>query len=596
MPHNDGEKDAGTRGRRKKWHKSGDTHSYGETRKQDENKFEIRRSVEFSSATERCISWRVDGRSHAAEEESGDVDRLLIKQLWRNQQHPVHQTTREVHKLKEKNGHIIYICPATVHHMDAAFSIDRKIYERDPDDPWMTRTRVWLFWGIFLNATLRAAVHLGQDHEANLRYVKDNLWNSVGQLFHITGVSTWVSKRCHVDVDKLIVWKGLSDHQRQNLRLLRLCALCWKNGRWPYCENNHFKELNRIDGMPTEFEWKLFPGITALGLLKKIQHLMRDLQCEPEHFKDKIIFLSMYDDIEWGAKGNKEKCEYNSQTVTNYARRFPVIGLSWGLDQKKSGTKLTLTNSTEHGINLQRTRRQISQDPVIQYFVPPVPLREENYEVKEEARSQYTSTVVMKTSSCFSARWFLRTSSVSTEQYKTHATKYPKVLGLRWNLQHLIIWKRWKFLPTSLLQKILPMHSNGETSCKKTSAKIEHLPEDQKLSKPCSDTGFVERGQYFYTLQTVEGQQMQHLCREYTMPRNEKGTRKRGWILKNTRIGPVLNIKVCYHDDRYSIENQVHFKTIPFLGSESCMALISTWQNRCRPRKKKKHSFGETHC
>ena len=35
-------------------------------------------------------------------------------------------------------------------------------------------------WGIFLNATLRAAVHLGHDYEANLRYVKNNLWNCVG--------------------------------------------------------------------------------------------------------------------------------------------------------------------------------------------------------------------------------------------------------------------------------------------------------------------------------------------------------------------------------------------------------------------------------
>ena len=38
---------------------------------------------------------------------------------------------------------------------------------------------------------------------------------------------------------------------------------------------------------------------------------------------------------------------------------------------------------------------------------------------------------------------------------------------------------------------------------------------------------------------------MQHLCREYTMPRNEKRTRVRGWIRKDTRIGPVLNIRVC---------------------------------------------------
>ena len=49
---------------------------------------------------------------------------------------------------------------------------------------------------------------------------------------------------------------------------------------------------------------------------------------------------------------------------------------------------------------------------------------------------------------------------------------------------------------------------------------------------------------------------MQHLGREYTMPRNEKATRMRGSFLKNTRTGPVLNIKVCYHDGRYSIEVQ----------------------------------------
>ena len=38
---------------------------------------------------------------------------------------------------------------------------------------------------------------------------------------------------------------------------------------------------------------------------------------------------------------------------------------------------------------------------------------------------------------------------------------------------------------------------------------------------------------------------------------NTRGTRVRGWIRKNTRIGPVLNIRVCYRDDRYSIEVQI---------------------------------------
>ena len=45
----------------------------------------------------------------------------------------------------------------------------------------------------------------------------------------------------------------------------------------------------------------------------------------------------------------------------------------------------------------------------------------------------------------------------------------PKDLGAPGNLQHLIIWKRWRFPPTSLLQKILPMHRSGETWCKNRS-------------------------------------------------------------------------------------------------------------------------------
>ena len=76
-----------------------------------------------------------------------------------------------------------------------------------------------------------------------------------------------------------------------------------------------------------------------------------------------------------------------------------VIGLTWGLDQKKSGAAPTLTNQMGHGIEWQKFAIM-----VIQHVVPKVPLRGENYEAKEKARSQDTSMVVMKTSSCFSAQ------------------------------------------------------------------------------------------------------------------------------------------------------------------------------------------------
>ena len=62
-----------------------------------------------------------------------------------------------------------------------------KIYEREPDDPMAHSDVNMAIWCMFLNTTLQAAVHLGQDYEANLRFVKNHFWNSVGQLFNETG-------------------------------------------------------------------------------------------------------------------------------------------------------------------------------------------------------------------------------------------------------------------------------------------------------------------------------------------------------------------------------------------------------------------------
>ena len=88
---------------------------------------------------------------------------------------------------------------------------------------------------------------------------------------------------------------------------------------------------------------------------------------------------------------------------------------------------------------------------------------------------------------------------------------------------------------------------------------FEQLSDAQKLSKLCSNAGLktVERGQYFVTLDAEGPSGVVHLCREYTLPPNDLRTRARGWIRKNTKIDPVLNICVCYHEDRYGSEIQV---------------------------------------
>ena len=95
----------------------------------------------------------------------------------------------------------------------------------------------------------------------------------------------------------------------------------WKKQIQWYSDNNYFSELNRIDGQPMEFEWKIFPGFTTVGILNRIQQMMGELQCEPENFTGRIIFISMFNDIVWDTKGNDELCENNSKTIKKYAER-----------------------------------------------------------------------------------------------------------------------------------------------------------------------------------------------------------------------------------------------------------------------------------
>ena len=62
----------------------------------------------------------------------------------------------------------------------------------------------------------------------------------------------------------------------------------WKSKIKWYSENNHFKGTNRIDGMPTEFEWKIFPRNHCVGPLREDSKSNDRLQCEQENFKGRM--------------------------------------------------------------------------------------------------------------------------------------------------------------------------------------------------------------------------------------------------------------------------------------------------------------------
>ena len=82
--------------------------------------------------------------------------------------------------------HYLHISPNTSHCMEAVFSMVRKIYGKQPGDPMEDLNVNLAIWGMFMNTTLRAAVHLGKVYDMNLRFVKNYLWKTTGQHFRET--------------------------------------------------------------------------------------------------------------------------------------------------------------------------------------------------------------------------------------------------------------------------------------------------------------------------------------------------------------------------------------------------------------------------
>ena len=63
-------------------------------------------------------------------------------------------------------------------------------------------------------------------------------------------------------------------------------------------DSSQYRTLDTIDGEPVKFEWNIFPGLTTLQLLQKVQKFMNKI-CEPEQFQGRIIFMSVFNDIIW---------------------------------------------------------------------------------------------------------------------------------------------------------------------------------------------------------------------------------------------------------------------------------------------------------
>ena len=100
------------------------------------------------------------------------------------------------------------------------------------------------------------------------------------------------------------------------------------------------QEVLGIDGEAIEFEWHLFPGFSSYQILQESQNDLRKRNIEPEKFTDRIVFASMFNDMDWTESGNSERCISNSEKSRHTRRNFRRdTGRSSVLEMKRSGTE-----------------------------------------------------------------------------------------------------------------------------------------------------------------------------------------------------------------------------------------------------------------
>ena len=302
-------------------------------------------------------------------------------------------------------------------------------------------------------------------------------------------------------------WWSRQSLARKGLRIFRFCVMPWKDKREPtikYCLGGQvdvvqkfttIQNFGTIDGEPMEFEWNIFPGFTTLQLSHKVQEFLSKMSDQPEQFKGRIIFMSMFNDISWGSEDNEQECESNANLVSLLAKRFPAgrrsfLGL--GPEKKRHPTDTDKTN-------LEKEDTQFS-DPRVHYL-------EERSKAKVVDNCQYTSALMRERLKLFFAQMFLVISSVSTEPVSDLCEEYKSCHG-RTGRPVLVGQSDPLFVPTSSLMKTPTLSTDDlaqEDLLQKYQERVDKLSQQNRVIKICMDAGFlttVDVGQYFMTKDT----------------------------------------------------------------------------------------------
>ena len=204
-----------------------------------------------------------------------------------------------------------------------------------------------MIWGMFMSVTMESAVFMGKNYLNNRHSITNTKDLTLKQMFDIS--ARLVSEQNEIFGLETIGWENhswkymslIGDERVINLQRTKVyvfsdSVLClgkifenlppsndaWEERLGWFKSSPVYRNFDRIDGEPMDFEWNIFPGFNTLQLNEEVKSLLLRLGETPENFTGRIIFMSMFNDISCGSRDNEKECLLNAKLVSLYARRF----------------------------------------------------------------------------------------------------------------------------------------------------------------------------------------------------------------------------------------------------------------------------------
>ena len=148
----------------------------------------------------------------------------------------------------------------------------------------------------------------------NLKPIESTISSSTRSTLSHDQVINWTKAEVRVDSDSVLCLGKLSILTEANRR--------WAGQVADFQLFASVEEVRRTNRIRVD---NIFPGLTSLQILHTIQNDLQERNIKPEQCGERIILMSMLNDVEWTRKGSEDICISKEES---HARSLDVLR-SW---------------------------------------------------------------------------------------------------------------------------------------------------------------------------------------------------------------------------------------------------------------------------